>query len=163
MRKRGEPGAQGVTVTGIQGMGVRAPRAADVAEATVGLAIELHIPKGRMLTKGTKSMMLAAGVGTMSRFCGRTVRALGAAPKLHCVVAPIHTRKGIILTSLDYSAKSKWADIMTIFKTSSSSSINHVPTLSEPNQISVLPWLTNIRHKSICQIAYRLLRSKQKL
>jgi hypothetical protein len=86
-------------------MGVRTPRAADVAEATVGLAMELHTPKGMILTMGTWSMILAAGVGTINRFCGRTIRTLGATPKLHCSVAPIHTRKGIILTSLDYSAK----------------------------------------------------------
>jgi hypothetical protein len=105
MRKRGDPGAQGATVTGIQGMGVRTPRAADVAEATWGLAIELHAPKGMILTMGTWSMILAAGVGTISRFSGRTIRELGATPKLHCSIAPMHTRKGIILTSLDYSAK----------------------------------------------------------
>lgn len=49
----GLPGAQGDVVTGIQGMGVRTPSAAAVAEATVGLANELHIPKGRILTMGT--------------------------------------------------------------------------------------------------------------
>jgi len=105
MRKRGDPGAQGASVTGTQGCGVKIPKAADVAEATWGLAIELHIPKGIILTMGTWSMMLAAGVGTISRFCGRTVRTLGVKPKLHFRVAPIHTQKGIILTSLDYSAQ----------------------------------------------------------
>lgn len=34
----GEPGAQGVDVTGIQGMGVNTPIAAEVADATWGLA-----------------------------------------------------------------------------------------------------------------------------
>ncbi len=43
----GEPGVQGVTVTGTQGIGVRTPNAADVAEATAGLLMELHIPKGQ--------------------------------------------------------------------------------------------------------------------
>ena len=52
MRRVGEPGAQGEAVTGIQGIGVKTPKAADVAEATVGLAIELHIPKDMILTRG---------------------------------------------------------------------------------------------------------------
>jgi len=94
-RKTGEPGVQGVVVTGIQGTGVRTPMAAEVAEATAGLASELHIPKGMILTMGRWSMMLAAGVGTINRFFGRTLRTLGATPKLHCRVAPIQTRKGI--------------------------------------------------------------------
>jgi hypothetical protein len=36
----GEPGAQGAAVTGTQGIGVKAPKAAAVAAATVGLAID---------------------------------------------------------------------------------------------------------------------------
>jgi hypothetical protein len=56
-----EPGVQGDVVTGMQGIGVNTPRAAAVAEATVGLAIDMHIPKGGMLVIGTKSMMFAAG------------------------------------------------------------------------------------------------------
>lgn len=57
----GAPATQGAGVTGMQGMGVRTPRAADVADATAGLAIELHIPNGMMLTMGMLSLMLAAG------------------------------------------------------------------------------------------------------
>jgi hypothetical protein len=79
----GEPGTQGAAVTGRQGIGVRTPKAADVAEATVGLLMELHIPKGMMLTMGIWSMMLAAGVGTINRFTGSTTRELGARPKRH--------------------------------------------------------------------------------
>jgi hypothetical protein len=48
----GAPGAQGAAVAGTQGIGVNTPQAAEVAEATVGFAIELHIPKGRMFTNG---------------------------------------------------------------------------------------------------------------
>ena len=48
----GEPGTQGATVLGTQGMGVRTPRLAAVAEATVGFARDWHIPKGMMLTIG---------------------------------------------------------------------------------------------------------------
>ena len=48
----GEPGAHGAGITGKQGMGVSTPRAAAVALATVGLAKELHMPKGGILTMG---------------------------------------------------------------------------------------------------------------
>ena len=53
------PGAQGATITGMQGMGVRTPIAAEVAEATMGLLSDWHMPKGRILTSGAKSMMVA--------------------------------------------------------------------------------------------------------
>jgi hypothetical protein len=43
-------------------MGVRTPEAAVVAEATVGFAREVHIPKGMILTMGMLSMMFAAGI-----------------------------------------------------------------------------------------------------
>jgi hypothetical protein len=92
----GDPGVQGAGVTGIQGIGVKTPKAADVAAATVGLASELHIPKGIMFTMGMLSMILASGVCVITLFFGRTTRELGAAPKLHCSIAPIHTSKGII-------------------------------------------------------------------
>lgn len=47
------PGAQGVTITGTQGMGVSTPEAA--AAATAGLAIAVHKPKGGIFAIGTKS------------------------------------------------------------------------------------------------------------
>jgi hypothetical protein len=56
------PGAQGATVLGMQGMGVRTPQAAEVAEATLGLARERHIPKVGMLTIGLLSMILATNL-----------------------------------------------------------------------------------------------------
>ncbi len=46
------PGAHGDGVTGKQGMGVKTPNAAEVAEATAGLLREEHIPNGGMLTVG---------------------------------------------------------------------------------------------------------------
>lgn len=79
----GEPGTHGADVTGTQGIGVSAPKAAAVAAATVGLAIELHIPNGRILTSGLLSIILAIGMADMTRFIGRTINVLGAAPKLH--------------------------------------------------------------------------------
>jgi hypothetical protein len=60
----GEPGTHGAVVLGMHGMGVKTPIAAAVAEATVGLASDMHIPKGGMLAMGLLSMMVAAGVPT---------------------------------------------------------------------------------------------------
>ena len=57
----GEPGVHGAGMTGMQGMGVSTPKAAVVAEATVGFAREVHMPNGRMLTIGTLSIIFAAG------------------------------------------------------------------------------------------------------
>lgn len=48
----GEPGAQGVVVFGMHGCGVNTPCAADVADATCGLARLEHMPNGAMLTVG---------------------------------------------------------------------------------------------------------------
>ena len=88
----GAPGTQGELVTGMQGMGVSTPSAAAVAVATVGLEGELHMPKGRMFTIGTWSMILAAG-GPSHRtlFFGKTIRVEGAAPKVQFIIAPIET------------------------------------------------------------------------
>lgn len=58
----GEPGIQGEVVTGIQGIGVRTPSAAAVAAATMGLAMEEHIPKGNIFTMGILSIILAKGI-----------------------------------------------------------------------------------------------------
>jgi hypothetical protein len=87
----GEPGAQGAAVTGIHGIGVSAPSAAAVAAATVGLAMELHIPKGKMFTIGLLSMILAIGMAVITRFNGNTMSVPGARPNEHCKVAPPHT------------------------------------------------------------------------
>jgi len=48
----GEPGIHGAMVIGMHGIGVRTPKAAAVAEATVGFASEVHMPNGRMFTIG---------------------------------------------------------------------------------------------------------------
>lgn len=52
IRTVGDPGNHGAGVTGMQGMGVRTPKAAVVAAATVGLAREEHMPNGGMFTMG---------------------------------------------------------------------------------------------------------------
>jgi hypothetical protein len=88
----GDPGAQGAAVTGTQGMGVRTPSAAAVAAATIGFAIELHIPNGIMFTIGLLSIMLAMGIAVITMFAGSTINVPGAAPNEHCSIAPPQTR-----------------------------------------------------------------------
>jgi hypothetical protein len=88
----GAPGTHGTVIIGTQGMGVSTPSAAAVAKATVGLVIEEHMPKGGMLTSDALSMMFAAGPpAAITRLVGNTTSDDGAAPKLHCIVAPMHT------------------------------------------------------------------------
>lgn len=88
----GAPTTQGAAVAGTQGIGVSTPIAAAVADATVGFAGDEHMPKGSMLTSGAWSMIVAAGIiVVVVRFVGSTARELGAAPKLHCSIAPMQT------------------------------------------------------------------------
>jgi hypothetical protein len=76
-------------MTGTQGMGVRTPIAAAVAEATVGLAIDWHIPKGAIFTMGLLSMMLPIAIFIhFGRMGSRTEKVPGVIPKLHCSIAP---------------------------------------------------------------------------
>lgn len=96
-RTVGEPGIHGAVVTGMQGMGVSTPIAAAVAAATVGFEGEMHIEKGRILTKGLLSMILAIGIAVLTLFKGRTVNELGDTPKLHLSIAPPHTAIPIII------------------------------------------------------------------
>jgi len=88
----GEPGAHGAGMIGVHGTGVGTPRAADVAAIKAGFVGALHIPKGGIFTTGLKSMMFAAGLfSTITLLTGRTIRDDGAAPKLHCIIAPMAT------------------------------------------------------------------------
>jgi hypothetical protein len=48
-------------ITGIHGIGVNTPMAAEVAADTVGLAMERHIPKVGMLA-GVKSIVVAISI-----------------------------------------------------------------------------------------------------
>jgi hypothetical protein len=93
----GEPGTQGAVITGTQGIGVRTPRAAAVAVATVGLAREIHEPKGGILTIGAKSMIVAAGFPStiVESPLGITIKELEPNPKLHLRDAPITTCSAI--------------------------------------------------------------------
>ncbi len=94
----GTPGIQGAGVAGTQGIGVRTPRAAAVAAATVGLAGELHKPKGKTFTIGLLSMILAAGFPpAMTRLAGRTTKDEGVAPNEQVIIAPIQTCCPIII------------------------------------------------------------------
>ena len=83
MSTLGQPGAQGAAVAGMHGMGVSTPIAAAVAAATIGLAMDWHMPKGGMFTIGLLSMMLAAGVVASTLLAGSTTNVEGATPKLH--------------------------------------------------------------------------------
>ena len=85
-----EPGTQGA-VTGTHGIGVNTPNAAAVAEATVGLAIDMHIPNVGMFVIGTQSIIVAAGAPAMVLLVGSTTRAEGATPKEHIITAPAAT------------------------------------------------------------------------
>src|SRR5213594_2816601 len=94
-RKVGEPGVHGAGITGTQGMGVKTPRAAAVAEATVGLAIDMHMAKGGILTIGILSMMFAAGAPAMVLLVGSTENTDGAMPNVQVIMAPALTSCGI--------------------------------------------------------------------
>lgn len=76
--------SHGPAGTGTQGMGVSTPRAAAVAEATVGLLRLLHIPKGGMLTAGAVSVMTPAGRPLITTLgMGRALNDAGTEPKGH--------------------------------------------------------------------------------
>ena len=88
----GAPGTQGAGVLGMQGMGVSTPSAAAVAAATVGFATDMHMPNGMMFTRGMWSMIFASGTMLVKvLFLGSTTSELGAMPKLHFIIAPMHT------------------------------------------------------------------------
>ncbi len=77
---------------GMQGIGVNTPKAAEVADATVGFTRDMHIPNGMMFTIGMWSMMFASGtMFVWTLFGGRTTSALGIMPKLHIIIAPWQT------------------------------------------------------------------------
>ena len=79
----------GAGVTGTHGIGVSTPNAAAVADATTGLAMERHKPKGTMLSIGLLSMMLPTGGPCPStRFTGRTFKGDGVSPMLQRNMLP---------------------------------------------------------------------------
>jgi hypothetical protein len=81
----------------MQGMGVKAPKAAAVAAATAGLPRQLHMPKGATLATGAWSMMVAAGNAPASTPAGITFSTDGAAPKLHIRAEPVVTCRAMAI------------------------------------------------------------------
>ncbi len=91
----GDAGVHGVDVTGMQGMGVNTPCAAAVAAATVGFAIDEHMPKRSIFTKGLLSIMVATAGPSAGVFLGGTTSGAGAVPKEHPSIAPLHTHNSM--------------------------------------------------------------------
>ncbi|MEY2451826.1 MAG: hypothetical protein QOD92_1400 [Acidimicrobiaceae bacterium] len=90
------PGFHGPAGTGTHGIGVSTPSAADVAAATVGFARLVHMPNGGMFIIGTMSLIVAAGLPSMStRLVGSTFNVDGATPKLHVNIAVAVTFGGM--------------------------------------------------------------------
>lgn len=84
-------------MTGTHGIGVSTPQAAAVAEATVGFAMDWHMPKGRMFAIGTISMILPMGLFWHSGRIGTvTMKLDGAIPNEHRSIAPIVTKLAIV-------------------------------------------------------------------
>jgi hypothetical protein len=76
----------------MQGCGVRTPRAAVVAAATVGFDTVVHMPQGVSDDIGATSATVAAGLpDTMTAACDVTFNVPGDVPKLHMYVAPVTT------------------------------------------------------------------------
>jgi len=106
MRVRVATGIQEPVGVGTQGIGVSTPRAAAVADATDGLASELHIPNGGMFVIGTTSEIVAAGLPSIiTRLVGITFRVDGAMPKLHVNIA-VPVTFGVPIVVLSGSAVS---------------------------------------------------------
>lgn len=95
------PGFHGPAGTGMHGIGVSTPSAADVAAATVGFDKLVHMPNGGMFIIGTMSLIVAAGLPSIiTRLVGNTVSVDGAMPKLHVNIAVAVTFGGIRLLLL---------------------------------------------------------------
>ncbi len=86
----GAPTIHGAAVAGMQGMGVKTPEAAAVAPATAGLDSDWHMPNGRMFNIGTLSNMFAAIILLVITVLGVGMSVLGATPKVHFIIPPIH-------------------------------------------------------------------------
>jgi len=79
-------------IAGTHGIGVSTPIAAAVAEATVGLAIDWHMPKVGMFIPGAISITVAISIFIHLGLKGTvTTSEVGAIPKLHWSIAPIVT------------------------------------------------------------------------
>jgi hypothetical protein len=78
---------------GTQGCGVKTPNAAAVADATIGLLRDVHMPQGVILTMPPASAILATGLPA-TRTVGWLVGLIwpGAVPIVHAQVAPATTK-----------------------------------------------------------------------
>jgi len=94
----GDPGVQGV-VTGMQGIGVSTPSAADVAADTVGLASDMHMPNVKIFDIGTQSIMFAAGGDCAITVDTKTTSDDGAFPCEHFSDEPMFTKFPAIVNS----------------------------------------------------------------
>ena len=84
---------------GIQGCGVRTPKAAAVAAATCGFAMDEHIPNGGMFDMLVASCMVAIGLPPASAVCWLvTFNVEVPAPKLQIILAPVVTSCPMILS-----------------------------------------------------------------
>lgn len=92
----GAPATHGAGVFGTQGMGVRTPAAAVVADDVAGKASELQTPKGGMFTIGLWSMMFPASMKPDFIILGVAMKEDGAAPNVHFIVALVTTCLGKI-------------------------------------------------------------------
>jgi hypothetical protein len=98
----GFTGIQGDNVIGMQGIGVKTPKAAAVAAATIGFEGDEQVPKGRMFSMGTLAVILAPGPLTeSSRVMGSTISFPGAAPKAHFTIPSAFTCIPIIFPLYD--------------------------------------------------------------
>ena len=89
-------GAQGAGTTGMQGIGVSTPIAADVAAETCGFDIDVHIAKGMMLVIGTIMFVVRTGMFIeLAWFIGTTDTGDGAVPNEHWQVVPCVTSIGM--------------------------------------------------------------------
>lgn len=80
----GFAGSHVPTGTGMQGPGVKTPKAAAVKAAVIGFAKLLQTPNGIILRNGTKSMIVPIGPdGPNTIEVGRNTRGVGATPKGH--------------------------------------------------------------------------------
>ena len=91
------PVIQGDTVIGMQGMGVKTPKAAAVAAATVGFAILLHIPKVGMSAIGVKFMIVPTCIMAETMAIGVAFNVAGAVPKVQLIMAVVTQTCGIAL------------------------------------------------------------------
>jgi hypothetical protein len=93
-------GFHGPTGAGTHGIGVKTPRAAAVAEATIGFDRLVHIPNGGMLTSGTMSAIVAAGLPSIStRRIGSTLSGAGEIPNEQSICALATYGSGNIVLS----------------------------------------------------------------